>query len=81
MQEIKSKVIKEGKMTDIKNKIVIYTQDTENGEKEKVELYNFDFVDHYLEPFSHKSYLRVCCGGKFYYFLTVKSVISSVKVY
>ena len=65
------------KTENAKNLIVLYTG--YGKEKQRVELYNFESVDHYT--LGGVSYIRVCCDGRFYYYRTIESVIHSIVIY
>lgn len=64
-------------VSDPKNKIVLFVGCFE--QKKKIELYNFKKVDHYWSE--NISYIRVLCGGRFYYFKTTETVISEIEIY
>ena len=63
----------------MKNKIVIFT--TENGKKERIELYNFNKVDYYFNEINSKSYIRILCDTKYYYFRTTLSTIKEIEIF
>lgn len=58
-----------------KNLLVLYTKEEWDSPKERVELYNVDSFEHKF--IDGKSYIRVDCGGKYYYFKTHLTAISS----
>lgn len=62
-----------------KNLLVLYTHEDPSSEKERIELYNVDSFEHRF--IDGKSYLRVDCGGKYYYFKTQLTAISSFTNY
>lgn len=62
-----------------KNLLVLYTHEDCDTPKERVELYNVDSFEHRF--IDGKSYLRVDCGGKYYYFKTQLTAISSFTNY
>ena len=63
------------KPKDAKNLLILYTQEDCDKEKERVELYNVDSFEHKF--IDGRSYLRVECDGRFYYFKTQLTAISS----
>lgn len=58
----------------MKNKITLFV------DGEKIELYNFSKLDHYLDR-DHRSYVRILCDTKYYYFLTSHTAITEIEVY
>lgn len=60
-----------------RNVVVLYTGCY--NEKKRIELYNFDTIDHYM--LNGVSYIRVQCDGRFYYFETVITTISEINIY
>lgn len=58
-----------------KNLLVIYTHEECDSPKERVELYDVDTIDYIMVD--GRSYLRVCCDGRFYYFKTQLTAIHS----
>ena len=60
-----------------KNLVILYTGIGEN--KKRVELYNFQTIDHYR--MNGHSYIRVNCDGKFYYYPTIETCISEINIY
>lgn len=65
------------KTKNAKNLLVLYVGTGE--EKERVELYNVDSLDHYLS--NGRSYIRVCCDGHFYYYPTHLTSIANFNDY
>lgn len=61
----------------MKNKITIYTGC--GADKRKEELFNFSEMKHVVVE--HVSYIRICCDGKYYYFRTMETTISEIKIY
>lgn len=61
----------------MKNKITIYNGCYEN--KKKIELFDFTKVDHI--NIDGKHYLRVLCGNKYYYYLSVETSIGEIEIY
>lgn len=62
-----------------KNLLVLYTKEDAESEKKRVELYNIDSFEHRM--IEGKSYLRVDCGGAYYYYKTHLTAISSFTNY
>ena len=62
----------------MKNIITLYYGCGE--EKEEVKLYNFESLDHYIDP-KGKHYIRICCGGAYNYFHAHLTTIKSIKIY
>lgn len=60
-----------------KNQVIIYTG--LGVDKKRVELYNFETIDHIV--INSVSFIRVCCDGRFYYYQTSISYISSINIY
>ena len=60
-----------------KSRVVLFEGCFEN--KRRVELYNFSKIEHTC--IDGKSYIRIECDGRFYYFKTQETTIASVEVY
>ena len=58
----------------MKNKITIYV------DGEKIELYDFSKVDHYVNS-ERKYSLRILCGNKFYYYPLQLTSIGMIECY
>ena len=59
------------------NQVILYTGIGEA--KKKVELYNFQTIDHYVD--GGRYYIRVNCGGKFHYYPLQETTIASINIY
>lgn len=67
----------EKRKTDLKNKIVLWVGCFEN--KKRIELFNFEKVDHVAQ--NGVSFVRVCCDGRFYYYKTIETRIGEIIIY
>lgn len=65
------------KTSNCKNVIVLYTGI--GAEKQRVELYDFQSLDHILN--NGVSYIRICCDGRFYYYKTMETAIAEINIY
>ena len=65
--------------SEIKNRVVLFVGSFEK--KERKELFNFSKIDHYYEPQTGVSYIRILCGNSFTYFKTVETVISEIETF
>lgn len=65
------------KTSDCKNVIVLYIGI--GAEKQRVELYDFQSLDHTL--INGVSYIRICCDGRFYYYRTMETAIAEINIY
>lgn len=62
----------------MKSKITLYVCDYKCSKKEKIELYDFSKLDHcFIEG---RSYVRVLCGNKFYYYPTHLTAIGEITI-
>ena len=59
----------------MKSKITLYV------DREKIELYDFSKVDHYVDSNTRKYYLRVLCGERFYYYPLQLTAIGEIEIY
>ena len=62
----------------IKNRITLYTGIGE--EKQRVDLFDFDTLDHYCGV-DGRYYYRITCGDRFYYFPLAITSIAEIKNY
>ncbi len=65
------------KISKVQNEITIHTGCFDK--KEKIVLYDFEKLDHIVT--NGVSYIRILCGNRFYYYKTMETTISEIKIY